>query len=201
MKRFVVGLGLCGTMILAAPGGGMLGNDNGNGNGNGFGHGFLRFWSARMTPSQEAPAVSSTARGSFSAEINADAGTIEYELNWDGLVGTILQAHLHFGQRGVSGGITLWLCENLPPPTPPALPSFPTGTQKCTVGPDGTVTGTLAAANVVGPAGQGIAAGEMAEVIAAIRRGEVYANVHSTIAPGGEIRGQLVPGRWWLGHD
>src|SRR6267143_1446342 len=38
---------------------------------------------------------------------------------------------------------------------------------------------------------QAIAPGEFAEVVRAIRNGAVYANVHSTLRPGGEIRGQL----------
>jgi len=44
---------------------------------------------------------------------------------------------------------------------------------------------------VIGPAGQGIAAGEFAELLAAIRAGKTYANVHSAKFPGGEIRAQL----------
>ena len=62
----------------------------------------------------------------------------------------------------------------------------------------GTVTGTWNAASVVGPAGQGIAAGEFAEVIAAIRAGAAYANIHSQAFPAGEIRDQLGARR---GHD
>ena len=53
------------------------------------------------------------------------------------------------------------------------------------------MTGTITPADVIGPAGQGIAPGEFAEVVRAIRNGAVYANVHSTLRPGGEIRGQL----------
>jgi hypothetical protein len=45
--------------------------------------------------------------------------------------------------------------------------------------------------HVIGPAGQGIAAGEFAEIVRAIRAGRAYANVHSTKFPGGEIRGQI----------
>ena len=50
-----------------------------------------------------------------------------------------------------------------------------------------------AAANVVAgaTASQQLAAGELAEVIAAIRAGAAYANVHTNLSPGGEIRGQI----------
>jgi CHRD domain len=53
------------------------------------------------------------------------------------------------------------------------------------------VSGTIVAANVIGPSDQGIAAGEIAELIAAIRAGRAYVNVHTTAFPGGELRGQI----------
>jgi hypothetical protein len=55
----------------------------------------------------------------------------------------------------------------------------------------GTVTGLLTQANVVGPAGQGIPPTQFAEIVAAIRAGVAYVNVHSSTFLGGEIRGQL----------
>ncbi|MFN3565295.1 MAG: CHRD domain-containing protein, partial [Burkholderiaceae bacterium] len=65
---------------------------------------------------------------------------------------------------------------------------------RCPV-PGGSVSGVLTASSVVGPGGQLIAAGELAELIAAIRAGVTYVNVHSTAAsggvPAGEIRGQI----------
>ena len=73
------------------------------------------------------------------------------------------------------------------------LGNGPPGTQACPA--NGTVTGTATAANVIGGANaQGIAPGQFDEVLAAIRAGVVYVNVHSALFPGGEIRGQLVPG-------
>jgi hypothetical protein len=54
------------------------------------------------------------------------------------------------------------------------------------------VEGTITAANVIAIAAQGVAAGEFAEVVDAIRAGVTYANVHTfPIFTGGEIRGQI----------
>ena len=50
---------------------------------------------------------------------------------------------------------------------------------------------TVGADHVIGPAAQGIAPGEFEEIVAAIRAGRAYANVHTTKFPGGEIRAQI----------
>lgn len=128
----------------------------------------------------ETPSVSSGATGSFEAEIGESS--IAYTLSYSGLEGSVTQAHIHFGQRGVAGGISAWLCGTA------AFPG-PTGTPAC---PDsGSVTGSIEAADVVGPSGQGIGPGQFSELVAALRAGRAYANVHSTTFPGGEIRGQI----------
>jgi len=49
----------------------------------------------------------------------------------------------------------------------------------------------LDAADVVAVTGQGIAAGEFAEVLATLRNHSAYGNVHSTLYTGGEIRGNI----------
>jgi CHRD domain len=54
-----------------------------------------------------------------------------------------------------------------------------------------TIHGTIRPADVVRPAGQGLAAGEFDELVSAIFAGVTYANVHSATFPGGEIRAQL----------
>jgi hypothetical protein len=53
------------------------------------------------------------------------------------------------------------------------------------------VQGTLHAADVIGPAAQGIDPGQFGELVRAIRAGATYANVHTEKYPGGEIRTQL----------
>lgn len=144
----------------------------------------------RLKGYQEVPAVSSAAKGKFSARIHEKgaAPSIDYELTYSGLEGDVRQAHIHFGQRSVNGGISVWLCgTNL---STPAFPG-PAGTPTCPGPREGTVSGTLQASSVIGPAGQGIDPGEFAELLAAIKAGVAYANVHTSKFPGGEIRGQL----------
>lgn len=130
---------------------------------------------------EEVPSISSVARGSFRARV--EAGSIRYRLGYSGLQGDVRQAHIHFGQKGVNGGVSVFLCQTTFNPDPTGL--APTCLQS------GEVTGLLLPANVIGPGGQGITAGEFAELVAAIRQGVAYVNVHSTLFPGGEIRGQL----------
>jgi hypothetical protein len=134
----------------------------------------------------EVPALSTTASGTFSMEINSTDTAFDYELSYSGLTGAVQQAHIHIAQKGVNGGVMVFYCTN--------LGNGPPGTQPCPGPNDGTVSGTITAANVVGgAASQGVAAGEFAEVLRAIRGGSVYVNVHSSLFPGGEIRGQLSP--------
>ena len=57
------------------------------------------------------------------------------------------------------------------------------------------MSGTIVPADVIGPAGQGIAGGEFEEVVRAIRAGATYVNVHNETYPSGEIRGQLGKGK------
>ena len=131
---------------------------------------------------QEVPAVSTTGGGSFEAKVASDDSSFDWTLSYSALEGTVQQAHIHFGQRSVNGGISIFLCSN--------LGNGPAGTPACPA-PPATISGTADAADVIGPSVQGIAAGEFDEILAAIRAGKAYANVHSTTWPGGEIRGQL----------
>ena len=137
---------------------------------------------ARLSGFQEVPAVSTTGSGEFRGKINRTDTELTYELEYENLEGTVTQSHIHVGQRGVAGGISIFLCSNLPSP--------PAGTPACPT-PGGKVTRTVTAADVIGPTGQGVSAGEFAEVLRALRAGVTYANVHSSKWPGGEIRGQI----------
>jgi hypothetical protein len=120
--------------------------------------------------------VSTVGTGTFEAQLDGDA--INYTLTYGDLEGgALLFAHIHFGARGVNGGVIAFLCGGGNKPACPPSPA--------------TVSGTIVASDVTGPNLQGIEAGSFDEVVRAIRAGAVYANVHTTRWGAGEIRGQI----------
>lgn len=142
------------------------------------GHGNFQ---ANLSGYNEVPAISTAASGEFNARISHDDTAIAFELSYDGLEGSVTAAHIHLGQRDVNGGVVAFLCSAAG--TPQTCPASPA-----------RISGVITAADVIGPTGQGIDAGEFAELVAAMRNGSTYVNVHSSKFPGGEIRSQLTPG-------
>jgi CHRD domain-containing protein len=136
-------------------------------------------FTAKLNGYNETPSVNSKGRGTFRATVNSN-NTISFRLEYSNLSQNPLVAHVHFSQKHVAGSVSYFLCGG-PKPACPAATS-------------GTVTGTVTAADIVGPAGQGIQAGDFASVVAAMRAGATYANMHTTNFPNGEIRGQLKGG-------
>lgn len=147
------------------------------------GGGSKQFRGSPLNGYEENPDISTVATGSFDARLADDGESLRYELSYSGLEGSVTQAHVHFGKYGVNGGISFWLCGTAAAPGPAGTPACPA--------PGGTVEDEITAADVVGPAGQGIEAMNFAEILAAMRAGHAYANVHSTKWLGGEIRAQL----------
>jgi hypothetical protein len=119
-----------------------------------------------------------------------DAGVIAFRLTYANLEGSVAggppmpgapvtptASHVHFGPTKVNGGVMFFFCGGGGKPPCPPQPAV--------------VTGAVTMADIVGPAGQGITAGEFAAAAAALRAGLAYANVHSPTFPAGEIRGQV----------
>jgi hypothetical protein len=182
MKKLALAIGLVSLAAVALITAAIA--KNGNGGGNAF--------SAKLDGFEEVPSVSTPARGRFQARLIAGGTQLEYRFTYRDLQGSLVketgdpavvgQAHIHFGQFSVNGGVSAFLCGGGDKPACP------------TTNP-ATVTGIIDAGDVVGPAGQGIAAGEFAELIRAMRHGVTYANIHTDQFPNGEIRGQIDHGR------
>ena len=133
---------------------------------------------ARLDGYQEVPAVSSTGSGTLDLRIDDDAQAVDFELTYENLEGTTTTAsHIHLGQPGVNGGVSVFFCGG-------------GGRPACTP-TSGSFSGTFTAADIIGPTAQGIAPGEFAELVRAMRAGVTYVNVHTNKHPGGEIRGVI----------
>ena len=138
-------------------------------------------YKATLVGSQEVPVVMTSAGGSFRARLAPDGSWLEYELDYDGL-SSVTMAHIHIGQAGANGGVSAWLCSN--------VATSPPGVQACPASP-AHISGVIRASDVVGPVPQGVSPGEFEKLVAALRAGLAYANVHTTASPGGAIRSQL----------
>ena len=126
----------------------------------------------------EVPSNFTPASGTFDARVVKNDTAIQFTLTYENLSGPPLVAHIHIAERNVSGGVSIFLCGG------GAQPACPPTTS-------GTVVGTATAANVTGPAAQGIAPGDLAAALHMIRLGLGYTNMHTSKFPTGEIRGQL----------
>lgn len=140
---------------------------------------FLR---ADLVSFNQVPSVIARSHGTFEAELSPD-GIITFTLSYANISSPVVQAHIHFGASKTNGGVMVFLC----------------GGDKQACPASGTVTGTITAADVstlptdnpdsVIP--QGIQPADIAAMLAAIRSGNSYINVHSATFPKGEIRGQV----------
>jgi len=113
--------------------------------------------------------IVSKAVGQAIVKISKDETKIHYKITTANIE-NIFAAHFHMAPADSNGGIVAPLYSNAPS------------------GPDNGVLaeGYITAGNVVGAL-----AGDLDALIAAIRSGNIYVNVHTVANPGGEIRGQL----------
>lgn len=131
---------------------------------------------AELIGFQEVPSINTT--GHASLKLDLSDTKLTFQLDYADLSGPPGAAHIHVGERGVNGGVSVFFCGGGGKPPCPATTS-------------GSISGTIVAADVVGPTVQGFNAGDLGAVLKAIRHGVTYANMHTAKFPGGEIRAQL----------
>lgn len=129
---------------------------------------------AQLTGAEETPTIINTgAVGNATITIDRAAQKITYRVNVYNLPSGLTASHIHVGPPGITG---------------PIIFNFAV-TQN--VSNDFAIVGEVTAADLVARAAQGINSFE--DAIFAIASGNAYVNVHSSVNPGGEIRGQLCP--------
>src|SRR5262252_3420044 len=135
----------------------------------------------------EVPPNLTNGTGTFQITVQGNSAT--YTETFSNLSSPVLVSHIHFAQRGVNGGVFVFLCSNVGTPAGITVPACPAG--------GGTVTGTITAADIIAPGGdgppanQGITAGDFQALVRILRSGDAYVNVHTVNFKAGEIRGQV----------
>jgi hypothetical protein len=127
-------------------------------------------FATNMTGQEEVPPVNTQAVGETILVQDLPLNqTIHYFVNVTGIEG-ITQGHIHSGAEAENGPIVVTLF-NFESPQSAVLEN-----------------GTFAASNLEGP----MQGKTMPDLIAAMKNGSTYVNVHTEQNPNGEVRGQLV---------
>jgi CHRD domain len=129
---------------------------------------------AELRGSNEVPANNSTALGRVVLLVSRDASYAEYSVEASGLSGGIRGGHFHRAAPGVNGGIVL------------SFFFFSDGREDRQPIP-GTTDLELNKAIA-----RTITKAQLDPILADLRAGNIYANIHTPSFVGGEIRGQMI---------
>ena len=131
-----------------------------------------RNFAAPLSGSEEVPPVATQATGVAKFQLSKDGSQLSYKINVANITG-VAASHIHCAPVGANGSVGVTLFAG--PPT-------------------GAVNGTLVQGVITAPdLANGCGWADLAAVVAAMRSGATYVNVH-TIPPGvpsGEVRGQI----------
>jgi len=133
-------------------------------------------FSARLSGFNELPAILTDATGKLTLELDKNTQTATYTLTYSGFTSAVTVAHIHFGKVHVAGTPIAFLCGG---GTKPACP------------PTGSVSGTIAASDILAIPAQNVTAGDFDALEDALTSNTAYANVHTKNFAAGEIRGQV----------
>ena len=132
----------------------------------------------------ENPPVASPGTGKAIVTYDDVAHTLQVDLEWEGLVEPTTVAHIHccVDPPGTIGVATF----------PGTFPGFPVGVTFGTYSGSWSLTDDASyTSGFLASFGGGTAVGAEAALVEAMLDGRAYVNIHSTFAPGGEIRGFL----------
>lgn len=128
-------------------------------------------FNATLSGANETPPVSGGGTGT--ATFTLSGSTVNYSVVATGLSGSATGAHIHVGASGVAGPIVVDIAAITPPP---AGTSF-------------SIQGSFTAANIKPQTSPTIAT--LDDLVAQMRAGNTYFNIHTAAHASGETRGQL----------
>ncbi len=125
-----------------------------------------KVFTADLSGDAQVPPVDVAGTGDATVTIADDESSVSWDVSYSGLTGDAAAGHIHFGASDAAG---------------PVMIPFATVTNTGS-------TGSFASADYAG--GDGLPA-DWDGVLAAIRDGDAYVNIHTAANQAGEIRGQL----------
>lgn len=151
-----------------------------------------RHFRTRLSGAEEVPVRVTDGRGKLKLKLSKDGTELEYTLKVDD-INNVVASHIHLAPVGVNGPIVVFLFGPVAPGGGPAHGEL--------------ATGTITAANLIGP----LTGHPLSDLMAAIEADTAYANVHTNDGvaptntgpgdfPGGEIRGQVHTDEHHEGH-
>lgn len=167
-----LGLATIALALASAPGGA---------------HAALITYLANLDGPSESPPNASPGTGTAQVDYDSVAHTLRLQVSFSGLQGTTTASHIHAATPAPGTGTAIVAT------TTPTFPNFPLGV---TSGTYDQTFNTLSDA-FYNPAYEnangGTAATAEAALLSAMATGRAYFNIHTSVVPGGEIRGFLVP--------
>ncbi|HEX5515529.1 MAG TPA: CHRD domain-containing protein [Gammaproteobacteria bacterium] len=133
---------------------------------------------ANLSGFSEIPPRQTEATGAVAVSLNPDGQSLHYRLSVSNLQ-DVTAAHLHLGRTDENGPVVVPL---LGEGAPGGAATPPTGMANGVI-----AEGDISAASLTGP----LANTPLVVLVELMRSGAIYANVHTTQFPEGEIRGQL----------
>ena len=128
-------------------------------------------FNANFSGSQQATANPSFGTGAATLVADTVGQTLKVSESFTNLSAGSVAGHLHVGKFGMSGPVII------------PFTNFPVGVTS------GSYTGTFTAANLINQTTSGVAT--FAELLTALTSNNAYLNIHSSLYPAGEIRGQV----------
>jgi hypothetical protein len=146
-------------------------------------------FTANLIGANEVPPSGSPGSGHATVVLDPVANTLHVDVTFSGLEAGTTMSHIHCclaspGATGINVGVAT---------TTPTFPGFPLGVTAGTYTHDFSLLdpGTYNPAFVTLEGGTILSARNA--LVAGIEAGETYLNIHTSLFPGGEIRGFLVP--------
>lgn len=142
-------------------------------------------YTAHLTGSTESPPNASPGTGSATVVLDVVAHTLSIDVVFSGLLGTTTASHIHCCTASPDTGVAIVATQT------PFFTGFPIGVTSGTYSHTfDTLDNTTWSSNFLSANG-GTASGAESALAAGLDTDTAYFNIHSTVFPGGEIRGFL----------